>query len=172
MPAATNGMLSNGGPSVASRNGGSSFINGKGNASAFGNNIAQTNGNGAIVPEEQLTKPHGNGSATGNGHPAANGDGVPLLNGNAHLSDGTQLGRAEETEDVSFSTTLADQMQMLTRPGSSSLLSLTSSSPLSKGLTTRLPRSTLARPTAPRPVSHTMCSSTSSSPQTWSTVSR
>lgn len=89
MPAATNGLLSNGGPSVAGRNGGSSFINGKGNASAFGNNIAQMNGTGAIVTEQELSKSNGNGN------------GVPLLNGNAHLSDGTQLGRAEETEDVS-----------------------------------------------------------------------
>ena len=55
--------MSNGGPSVAGRNGGSSFINGNGNASAFGNNIAQTNGN-------------------------------------VDLSDGTNLGRAEEVDDV------------------------------------------------------------------------
>lgn len=90
MPAAANGSLSNGGPSIASRNGGSSFINGKGNASAFGNNIAQMNGNGAIVTEQELAKSNG----------------VPLLNGNAHLSDGTHLGRAEETDDVSNTTAL------------------------------------------------------------------
>lgn len=65
MPADSNGgfSMTNGGPSVAGRNGGSSFINGKGNVSAFGNNIAQTNGD-------------------------------------ATLSDGTKLGRAEEVDDV------------------------------------------------------------------------
>lgn len=92
MPAATNGSLSmsNGGPSVAGRNGGSSFINGKGNASAFGNGIAQTNDSGAIVTEQE--EPHENG----HGVAAANLNG----NGNAHLSDGTKLGRAEEVDDV------------------------------------------------------------------------
>lgn len=59
--------MSNGGPSVAGRNGGSSFINGNGNASPFGNNIAQTNGN-------------------------------------VDLSDGTNLGRAEEVDDVGISS--------------------------------------------------------------------
>lgn len=85
MPAAANGSFSNGGPSVGSRNGASSFINAKGNASAFGNNIAQMTSNGAIVTEPELSKSNG----------------VPQLNGNAHLSDGTHLGRAEETDDVS-----------------------------------------------------------------------
>jgi hypothetical protein len=118
MPAATNGSTGNGGPSVASRNGGSSFINGKGNASAWGNNIAQTNDDGTIVTEQQMTSANGNcqaaangtghAAANGNWQSAANGNGTTNLNGNgnAHLSDGTKLGRAEEVDDVSPSCQL------------------------------------------------------------------
>lgn len=97
--------MSNGGPSVASRNGSSSFMNGKGNASAFGNNIAQTNGNGATVSEELDLKAHdsGKGPAVENGHSAANGNGITNLNGKAlGLPDEAGLGRAEELDDVSL----------------------------------------------------------------------
>lgn len=83
MPALTNGheIVGNGGPSVAGRNGGSSFINGKGNASARGNGIAQINSNGSSVvdPSEILV-----GQDQG-----------PVLE-----TKGVKLTRAEETDDV------------------------------------------------------------------------
>ncbi|KAI6780811.1 Glutamate decarboxylase-like protein [Emericellopsis cladophorae] len=99
MPALDNKM-SNGGPSVGGRNGGSSFINGKGNASAFGNGIAQMNGDGSIANEcTDSVKDEVAGTK-----PEVNEDPLSaILNGHAPhdpLSNGLKLNRAEEMDDL------------------------------------------------------------------------
>lgn len=93
MPALNNGLefIGNGGPSVGGRNGGSSFINGKGNASAKGNGIAQINSNGssAVDPTEYLVGE----------------DGTPAQGASVVEDNGVKLNRAEETDDASFKPT-------------------------------------------------------------------
>ena len=127
MPSVINGQgpTSNGGPSVASRNGSSSFINGKGNASAFGNNIAQTNGNAELATEGNLSSKDGN-----------------------RVPGNTKLRRAEELEEVSLIFTWEQLCRIYAHAESTEsflMLSRSSLFPSLKGLMRLRARSTQVR---------------------------
>jgi hypothetical protein len=165
MPAVVNGSLTNGhgGPGVVGRNGTSSFINGKGNASAKGNGIAQMNGNGSVFNEFAAQKAK-------EGYKAING-----ANGAAKAGAAT-LGRAEEVDDVSCRS-LLDRQRNVTKKtnhgtlGSSLVPCASSLSPSSRELITPPPRSTPATPTGLLLARNTMSSLTTRSPRTLLSVS-
>ncbi len=89
MPAVP-GSIPSGQPLGATPNVSSSFPNGNGNAFAAGNKAFTTNGHGNVIQGEE--------QAFTNGHNISNGTNNGSTIG--HLSDGTNLGRAEELDDV------------------------------------------------------------------------